>query len=135
MRLQEINILAMIIAALAGAIVGFLWYAFFPKGTSVVVEEELGIKKLNEKPSSVFLSSFIANLASAFALAWLFKFFNSRNFLESAKIAGAVWLAFVIVSFTRKILIEKKSWKNFVLGAGHDFVSLAIMVAVMVAWK
>jgi len=135
MSVVGINIFTIIIAALAGTIAGSLWYILFLKKNSIVVTEEPRARELGKKSERTFFLSFIANLISAFALSLLFSFFNSQDFLGNAKIAGAVWLAFAVVSAIRKILIEKKSWENLILGAGHDFVSLLAMAIILAGWK
>ena len=127
----DLNWLAVIGAALAGFVIGGLWYGpLFGK----VWQREAGLSDAdlqNANMPLIFGTTFLLNLLAAFILAHVLVTFGRPGLSLSVQIAGGIGLAFIATSVGVNYLFARKSLKLFVIDAGYWVVIYSVMGLVL----
>ncbi len=123
--MSNINWVALIAAAIASMVVGFIWYGplFGKAWMKLTDKKEMGDKKEMPKTYAIL---FAASLVTAYVLSVLGASFNT---------AFWVWLGFQATLSLHAVLFEKQSWNLYFLKAGHQLVSLLAMSWVLNYFK
>lgn len=135
--MTQINLLAVLVAAIAATVVGFLWYGpFFGKPWSKLMgftPEKMAAAK--KSMTMAYVVNFIAAIIMAFVLA---SSISARPFLN---IGGGLWLAFWIwLGFIATVLLapvlwEKKPMSLYWINSLYYLVSLWVMSMILIAWR
>lgn len=129
--IQNLNWLAIIIAAFSTFIIGGIWYSVFETpwmSVNNLTKEELKKRKM----PLVFGLSFLFALLMAINLAM----FIGKEDLTYGMIAGFMtgfgWVAFAIAIIA---LFEMRPLKYVLINGGYMIVSFTLMGAILGAWK
>ena len=135
MNPENINYLAVFVAALSTFLIGGLWYSpiLFGKAwmkANNFTEEDLN----NTNNAKVFGFSFLFSLIMAFNLA---VFLSNDGVTASwgataGFLAGFGWVAFGIGIIA---LFEKRSWKYILINGGYMTVAFVVMGLILGAWR
>jgi hypothetical protein len=124
---MDINIVAVVLAALAAFFLGFFWYTiFFAK----IWQKEIGLKLEpgeNAMPTGLgklLAGSFILELIMATGLA---VFIGNAADIDAGVIKGAAVGVAVALGFGVNYLFEGKSMTHWLINAGYNVVVFAIM--------
>ena len=125
------NWIVVVGAALAGFVIGGLWYGpLFGKVWQR--ESELSDSDIkNANMPLIFGTTFLLNLLAAFILAHVLATFGAPGLSLSVQIAGGIGLAFVATSIGVNYLFARKTLKLFVIDAGYWIVIYSVMGAVL----
>jgi len=129
----HVNWLAIVVAALAGFVVGGVWYG--PLFSKVWMRES-GVNM--EKARSVnkpklFGTVFVLNLITAFSLAM---FIGENVTWRVGLFAGfAAGLTFVSTALAVIYLFEARSLRLWLINAGYQVVIFSLMGAILGAWS
>jgi hypothetical protein len=138
--MEHPNIAAVLVAALATFLFGWLWYTpLFGKAWA----GEMGLS-LDTKPTSgqmakgmiimiigcLLTAHVFANNASAWGVAMPTGPFQA-GFLG----AFFTWLGFYVPQHMNRVAWEGKSWKLFFINAGHSLGALLIIGWIIAYWK
>ena len=101
MHMHNLNLLAILVAAIATMPIGFLWYS--PLLFANPWMREMGydpndkerIKEIQKSAGPTYFVAFIASLVSAFILALFLHHMNAHNLEYGLLIGAHVWLGFV----------------------------------------
>ena len=131
---EQLNYLAIIVAALSSFLIGGIWYSPAVFGMAWMKENGLTEEKLKER-----------NILKVFGLAFLLSLIASFNLVmflgpdtdASAGtfygfLAGIGWVATFVGTH---YLFEKKSFKLFLINAGYSVVALTVMGLILGAWR
>ncbi|MBI4134573.1 MAG: DUF1761 domain-containing protein [Candidatus Sungbacteria bacterium] len=138
----SINYLAVLAAAVAGMVVGFLWYGpIFGKlwmRLSGMTGQQLSEAKVKGM-TTPYLLAFVGTLVMSYVLAHSLIFASSYLAVSRAS-AGLMagfwsWLGFVAPVTLGSVLWEGKSWKLWFLNNGHYLVVLLLMGVILSIWK
>lgn len=136
-----VNYLAVVVAAIATHVLGFLWYGplFGKKWMQLMKLTDKDKEKAKQKGmAKVMVGSFVASLVTAGVLAFLIDQLvvnlAEGNALGGSLIGALVWLGFVATKALGSVFWEGKSWKLYFLNTAHDLVSLLLMGAILGAW-
>ena len=126
----DINWIAMVLAALAGFLVGGVWYGpLFMKAWQA--EAGITVEQMrSRKPAIVFGGAFLLNLFAAFILGHVLATYGKPDLGVSIMIAGGVALGFIATSFGVNYLFASKSLKLFAIDAGYWVVIYSLMGAI-----
>lgn len=131
----DLNWIAIILAALAGFLVGGVWYGpLFAKAWVAALgktEEEL---KAGANMPMIFGLTFVLNLFSAFILAHVLKTYGDPAIGLSVMIAGGIALGFVLPAFAVNYLFSRGSLKLFMIDGGYWLVVYSLMGAIFGAF-
>lgn len=126
----DINWIAMVLAALAGFLVGGIWYGpLFLKpwqAEAGITEEQMG----KRHPAKVFGGAFLLNLFASFILGHVLATYGKPDVGISVMIAGGVALGFIVTAFGVNYLFASKSLKLFAIDAGYWTVIYCLMGAI-----
>lgn len=129
--IQNLNWLAIIVAALSTFLIGGLWYSIFEKPWMAANNfTNEGLKK-RKMPVVFGLSFFLA-----FLMALNLAMFIGKEDLAYGTIAGFLtgfgWVALGIAIIA---LFENRPLKYIIINGGYMVVSFTIMGAILGAWK
>ena len=133
----EINYLAVLVSAVAGFVIGALWYSVL-FGKAWMKLSKMGKKDIEKEKkkgmAKSYAAGFIALLVMAFVLAHFVDMAGAATVLEGAQAGFWAWLGFVATTMLNKVLWEGKPVKLYVLDAAHYFVVLIAMGAILAVW-
>lgn len=132
MHLENINYLAVIVAALSGFIIGGLWYSSLMFGKTWMREANINENQNNGHPGKVYGISFVFSLLAAFAFAILLDHHTELKFaLHYALLVG---VGFVASSFGINYQFSGKSMKLWAIDAGYHFMQFLAIALVLGLW-
>ena len=135
-------VLAIVIAAIAAYVLGFLWYG------PLFGKQWMAMMKLNPKDKDkgkqkgmwkTYLMSFVASLVTAGVLSFFVGFLVDVtgatpvlwNALFGALVGTLLWLGFVATKSLGSVFWEGRSWKLYLFNTVYDLVSLVVMGAIV----
>ena len=139
-----LHYLAVLVAAIASMVVGFLWYGpLFGKkwmGMMGMTEADINAAKQNKGGmGKSYVIAFIGSLVTAYVLAHIITM--ARMAGVSSGVSGGitsafwVWLGFFATTALGGVLWERKSWSLYFLNTIHQLVMLLAMGAILAAWQ
>lgn len=141
MRLMDVNLLAVLVAALATMVLGFLWYSpmLFAKPWMLAMgydpNDKARIEAMQKGAGKSYGITFIASLVTAFVLAKIIDVTTVNTVLYGMKIGFAVWLGFVTtVQLTGK-LFGNQPMKLYLINTGYQLVCYLAMGAILAVWQ
>ena len=131
-----INYWAVLVAAIASFVVGWLWYGpLFGKmwkGLMGLTDESM--KAMAMKPATAMFWGFVTSLIMAYVLANFTVVWGALGLAGAWSLAFWVWLGFLATTELGSYLWEGRPFKLFVLNAAHRLVSIFLMTVVLVLW-
>ena len=135
-----INPWAVLAAAIATMVVGFLWYSpllfarpwmrlmgYDPDDKAKVAEMQKGAGKL-------YGLSFVASIVPAVVLAKIIDITSVNTILYGMKVGFAVWLGFVATVQLTGALFGKQPTKLFLINTGYQLVCYLVMGGMLAKW-
>ena len=140
MEFMGVNLLAVLVAAIATMILGFLWYSpiLFAKPWTVAMGYDLNDKakmdEMRKGAGKLYGITFVASLISAFVLAKIIDVTTVNAVLYGMKIGFAVWLGFVTTVQLTSTLFKKRPIKLYLIDTGYQLVCYLVMGAILAKW-
>lgn len=130
----SINWLAVVVAAVVGFVVGWLWYGplFGKMWKSLMGFTDESMKSMPMKPATAIFWGFIASLVMAYVLAHFISLLGIVDVLSALRFACWIWFGFMATQAIGVYLWEGKSFKLFFLCTAYQFVVLHLMALVLV---
>jgi hypothetical protein len=137
--LVHLNYLAVLGTAIAGFLLGWLWYSpvLFAKAwmTEMKITEEK-MKACAEKGMAFyFVKGFLYTLVSTAALAVLLTVYGTTNPLKGAIFGAFAGLALVGARMLNGSVWEERSLKLMAILVGHETVLFALQGAILAVWR
>lgn len=134
----DVNIIAVVVAAVANMILGMLWYSKLMFGKTWMKESgmtEGEMKKSKEKGmAKEMLAAVLASLVMAYVLAHFISIGEMVQEGSALTVAFWVWLGFMATLLLDGVLWEGKSVKLWFINASYRLVSVLAMAAIISAW-
>ncbi|MBI4132648.1 MAG: DUF1761 domain-containing protein [Candidatus Sungbacteria bacterium] len=135
-----INYLAVLAAAIASFVLGFLWYGplFGKQWKNLMGFTDESMKAMKMTPLSSMIGGFITSLVMSYVLAHALIF--AARYLGTTGISAGLmagfwnWLGFVATVTLGAVLWEGKSWKLWLLNNGYWLLSLLGMGVILALW-
>lgn len=136
-----IDLLAVLVAALANFIIGFLFHGplFGKTWMKLANIHPTGNEKMKDMVPQM-LQNFIANLVFAYVLAAVYLFASTSpvmggsGALNGMICAFWVWLGFVVTSSSMEVIWMGRSYKLWLFEITASLVSCLAMGAIIAAW-
>ncbi len=133
-HLGTINLIAVLAAAVAAMVIGFLWYGplFGKQWIKLMGLSSKDINKAKQKGmGKLYLINFIAGIVTAYVLAVLV----DGMAITSALITGFwVWLGFFAAVMVGSILWEGKPLQLYFLNVIYWLVNVEVMSVILSLW-
>ncbi|HYC83021.1 MAG TPA: DUF1761 domain-containing protein [Candidatus Paceibacterota bacterium] len=133
--IADINIWAMLAAALLNVLIGALWYSPFLFGKKWMLWLG-GARRVNKGGSGL---AYGGGLLIALVMSWTLSYFvdyvYARSVFSGAALGFLVWLGFVVTTNFNAVLYEGKPAKIYLLYVAYQFVALTVMGAVLAVWQ
>lgn len=136
-----INYGAVVAAAAASILLGFLWYGpLFGKPWMKLMgfTQEHMTKQKEKGMAGTFVLMIIGSLVMAYVLAFSLMFASTYmkvSGVQAGLMAGFWnWLGFIAPVLMGAQLWEGKPWKLFYIGASYYLVSLCVMGVILATW-
>lgn len=135
----DINLLAVLVAAVASMIIGGLWYSPLLFGKqwmklSGMSKQKIKKAKTNGKVGRSYFISFLMTLVACYVLAHFVIYVTASTFADGAQLAFWAWLGFEVPLALNETLWGGKSFKLFVLNAAHHLVALVVAAGILATW-
>jgi len=140
MSLMGVNLLPVLVAAIATMVVGFLWYSplLFAKPWMVLMgydpNDKAALEKMQKSAGKSYGISFLASLVSAFVLAKIILVFTVNSALYGMKVGFAVWLGFVATVQLTDVLFARRPAKLYLINTGYQMICYLAMGAILAVW-
>jgi hypothetical protein len=140
MLLMGVNLWAVLAAAVASMIIGFVWYSpiLFAKPWMLAMgydpEDKARIAEMQKTAGPKYGISFLASLLTAFVLGKFMLHFGISTYFYGAKVGFEVWIAFVLTVQLTDKLFSNRPLKLFLINTGYQFVCYLVMGAIVGKW-
>lgn len=136
MFFENINFIAVVIAAVVGMGIGFIWYSPWTFGPLWMrskgwTDEMLVAKKAQQKMWAVYLVQTVGYALTAYALAVLFNSLVVTSFLGMALVALVPWLGFSVPTKLGDYLFGGDSLVYMLISVGQTLVSAVVMAVIV----
>jgi hypothetical protein len=126
-----VNWLAVIVAAVVGIIVGFVWYAPQVFGRRWAAASGIELPQPGQAQPMTYLGAVVTALLTAYVLAVLIRGLGAATLADGAIVGAVIWLGFVAPWLGSGVFFERRSTEWWAINAGQAIVSLVIMGAII----
>ncbi|MBI4085946.1 MAG: DUF1761 domain-containing protein [Candidatus Liptonbacteria bacterium] len=137
-----INYLAVLVAAIASMVLGFLWYEqLFGKywmqlmGFTSESMAEAKKKGMTMQYSLMTVGSLVMSYVLANAVIFGSAYLGATGITAGIMAGFWNWLGFIAPVTLGSVIWEGNSWKLWVLNNGYYLVSLSVMGTILSVWK
>ena len=134
-----VNLITVLLAAVANMVVGFLWYSPMLFGKQWMKLMGLNHKELDKMKKKgmgkTYAISFACSLLTAYVLAFFVKLAQADSIIGGVQIGFWVWLGFVTTVQLTDVLFGSKSRGLYFLNTGYQLAGLLTMGALLGFWK
>ncbi|MGH7593202.1 MAG: DUF1761 domain-containing protein [Gemmatimonadales bacterium] len=132
--MPEVNYLAVLIAAVAAFVLGWIWYspALFYKPWTIKASLNLGTAENRSKPMAGLLGlAFLCALIAAYAMAVFLVTPQHHSLLIGLKRGFAAGVCWIATAFGSNYAFENRSLKHWTINAGYYVAQFTVMGAVL----
>jgi len=135
-----INFWAVLCAAIASMILGFLWYSplLFAKPwmrlMGVDSNDKAKLAEMQKDAGKLYAISFLASVVAAVVLAKFINITSVNTIPYGMKVGFAVWVGFVATVQLTGSLFSKQPTLLFVINTGYQLVCYLAMGAILAKW-
>jgi uncharacterized protein DUF1761 len=130
----HINYLALLFAAIARFLFGWLWYSPFLFGKSWMALTNCNPDDMKRRMPVLAPADLICNFVMAFVLVHAVHYAGALSAGQGAAVGFFNWLGFIATVMLMMTLYEKRSAKLFWINSGFQLISLLIMGAIVAVW-
>ena len=133
----DVNYLAVLSAAIASMVVGFLWYGpLF--GKLWVKMMSFDKKKMDEakkkRMGKTYVLAFLTSLIMSYVLAHFVDYVEAMTIADGAVLGFWLWIGFFATTQIGSVLWEGKPVKLYLINTLHYLVALVVMAAILAVW-
>jgi hypothetical protein len=140
MEFMGINLLSVLVAAVATMVVGFVWYSplLFARPWMVLMgydpNDKARMDEMRKGAGKSYALAFVASLVSAFVLAKFVDITTVNSAVYGMKVGFAMWLGFVTTVQLTGVLFAKQPAKLYLINTGYQLVCYLAMGAILAVW-
>jgi Protein of unknown function (DUF1761) len=140
MFLMGVNLWAVLGAAVASMVIGFVWYSpvLFAKPWMLAMgydpADKARIAEMQKTAGPKYGISFLASLLTAFVLGKFMLHFGIATYLYGMKVGFETWIAFVMTVQLTDKLFSNRPLKLFMINTGYQLVCYLAIGAILGKW-
>lgn len=134
----DVNYLAVLLAAVASMVIGFIWYSQMVLGKPWMKEKGFSaesLKKAQKEMGKWYAVSFVAALITAYVLSHVIvmseNYFRYPSLQTGLTSAVWMWIGFIMPVQLTATIFGDKNFKLFGIDTGYQLVSILAMGAVL----
>lgn len=133
--LTDVNLVSVLLAAMASMAVGFLWYgALFQKTwLKLMGKTEAEMKANSSSMGMMYGLSFVAAAVEAYVLSMFLGLAGATTPMEAVTTAFWAWLGFVATTMWLNYMYGGKSTNLYLLDTAHHLAAVVVMSVVLVS--
>ncbi len=131
--MREINLWAVLVAAVAAFVLSTAWYIGFAKQRA-----ELSAAAMAEmrKPPPIKMALEIArNIVLAYVLAYFVGRLGVTSWPAAIQVGILAWIGFPVILLAGSVMWENVPWKLAAIQAGDWLLKLLLMIIILVRWR
>jgi len=129
-----INYIALVVAAIARFLFGWLWYSPLLFGKAWMALTNCNPDEMKRRMPVLAPTDLISNFVMAFVLVHAVHYAGAANWGQGAAVGFFNWLGFIATVTLMSTLYEKRPAKLFWINNGFQLISLLIMGAIIAVW-
>jgi hypothetical protein len=126
----NLNWVEVIVAGVAGVVIGFIWYLPMVFGRRWAAGAGRELPAAGETSALLYLGGVVQALIVAYVLALLAAGVGATGLTDHLVLAFLVWLGFVATASINVVMYEGRSLEYWSINAGYALVTLLVMGAV-----
>jgi len=133
----NINYWAVLAAAIAGMVVGFLWYGplFGKLWMGLMNFDKKKMKETKKKGmGKTYVLAFLTSFIMSYVLAHFVFYLQAKNVMDGVILGFWLWIGFFATTQLGIVLWEGKPLKLYLVNTLHNLVTLAVMGAILAVW-
>ena len=135
----DVNLLAVLVAAIASIIIGSLWYSPLLFGNTwikLMGFSKRDMEKAKQKGmAGSYFVTLIASIVMGYVMAYLIYFMSVAIVIDGIMLGVLAWLGFIVPLLIGNVLWDGKPMKLFFIHAFYWLVNVIVMSAILTAWK
>ena len=141
MEFMGVNLVAVVLSALATMVVGFIWYSpmLFARPWTIAMgynpDDKAKMDEMRKGAGPLYGIALLASLLSAFMLGKVIFGITVDTALYGLKVGFGVWLGFVMTVQLTDMLFGKRPLKLFLINTGYQLVCYLAMGAIIGAMQ
>ncbi len=134
---MEINYMAVLAAAVANFMLGWLWYGpiFGKPWKAMMGFTDNNMKAMKMKAMPAMVMGFVTAFLTAYVLAHFVLLFGASDVMGALELAFWTWLGFFATTLAGSVLWENKPISLYLLNASYYLVGLCISSLILALWK
>ena len=137
MQQVNVNYLAVLVAAIASMVIGFLWYGpLFGKQYMALMNFDK--KKMQEAKKKgmgkQYTLTFLTSLITGYVLAYFVNYAQASTIADGVVLGSWLWIGFFATTQLGVVLWEGKPVKLYLIKTLDSLVTLAVMGAILAVW-
>ncbi len=137
----SINYLAVLVAAIAGMVIGALWYSpvlFAKPWMKALGKSESDMESMRKGAGKGYAVSMLGALVLAYVLVHFIYYVKSATGTTGLGVGLSTgfwaWLGFEVTSHISSVVFEGRSIKLYYINMGYHLVELLVMGAILASW-
>jgi len=141
MHLMGVNLWAVLAAAVAAMVLGFLWYSpvLFANPWMKLMgydpNDKARLAEMQKSAGPSYAMSFVASILSAAVLGKIIVIASVHSALYGMKFGFAVWLGFVTTVQLTNTLFSRQPSRLYAINTGYQLVCYLAMGAILGVWR
>jgi Protein of unknown function (DUF1761) len=141
MHFMGVNLWAVLVAAAATMVVGFLWYSpmLFANPWMKLMgydpNDKAKIAEMQKSAGPSYAMSLVASALAAAVLGKIIAIATVHSAMYGMKVGLAVWLGFVTTVQLTNALFSRQPAKLYMINTGYQLVCYVVMGAMLGAWR
>ncbi len=134
--MSELNLLAVIVAALGAFVVSFVWYSAFGAVARGARQDGSPTQSdPGQPPAWKIGAELVRSLVVALVLAYLVARLDTTSVAGAMEIAGLVWIGFPVAILAGSVLWESVPWRSAAIHAGDWGLKIVLVTILVTVWR
>jgi len=130
MRRENVNWLAVILAALANMVIGFLWYGTWAFGRSWMQLSGRGMGE-GQQTGGLYALTAVAALVEAITMWWFIGQTGANSGAAGAIVGLYAGLGFIATAMFAEVLFAGRAPRLYAIGAGYQVLATVVQGAII----